>query len=96
MQTVVVNGRSKMYDANVLMSLSIQRTPDLRTNTQYIEAKERYIDETMSCNPAEAKKWMTYYMSKAIAWGVENEDRNWQYSFAAAYDILESICKHYK
>jgi len=92
MQKLAINGKVKSYDANVLMYNAEHRTADLRTNPIYENAKNRYIDETMSCNRQEAIAWMKHYMSESLTWGINNKDRRWQYSFAAAYDIFNSLC----
>ena len=66
---------------------------DFRNDADYIDAKNWFIDSTMSCDQEEAINWMKYYMANAIAYGIQTKNLDWRTKFLAAYDILEGLVK---
>lgn len=63
----------------------------IRSSELYKEAKEFYIDETMSCDEEEATRELKLWEKDAIAFGYETKDRDWRVFFLAAFDLIESI-----
>ena len=57
----------------------------------YLDAKDWFIETTMSCDQSEAIRWMQYYMSNAIAYGIQTKDLDWRTKFLAAYDLFNSL-----
>ena len=87
--------KAKDYDPNaVALKLNLSN-PDknLRVQPKYIEAKNMFIDCTMSCDYNEAAGWMRYWMEDAIAYGICTKDRAWAYFFLAAYDIHNALIR---
>ena len=86
----------RYYDVNMLAFLI--RSDYERVDVNYLElsdyrdTKDWFIDSTMSCDLDEAKQWMKYYMSNAIAYGIQTKNIDWQTKFMAAYDIFNSLC----
>lgn len=87
--------RARVYDANMLASLLVQRNPskDLRTQREYREAEDIYYELTMSCDRGEALAWLRYWMANAIAYGLTTKDTKWGYFFLAAYDIQSRLAR---
>lgn len=86
----------KYYDVNMLAFLITSDYEKASVNylelPDYSDAKGWFIDSTMSCDLDEAKQWMKYYMSNAIAYGIQTKNIDWQTKFMAAYDIFSSLC----
>ena len=61
---------------------------DYTKDADYIDAREWFIETTMSCNKKEAIEWMKYYMANAIAYGIQTKNLDWKTKFLAAYDIF--------
>ena len=78
------------YDSPKQVASKIERDMkvDLRSKPKYEEAKDMFIELTMSCNLKEAKGWMTRWMLSAIAYGLSTKDLDWRYFYLAAYDIF--------
>lgn len=64
---------------------------NLRVQPKYEEAKDMFIELTMSCNTIEAKRWMTYWMLSAKVYGDLENDLDWRYFYLAAYDIYVEL-----
>ena len=61
---------------------------DYREDADYIDAKEQFIDSTLSCNEEETIYWMEYFMANAIAYGIQTRKPDWRTKFLAAYDLF--------
>ena len=69
------------------------KTGDIREEAEYIDAKEWFIDSTMSCDQQEATTWMKYYMANSIAYGIKTKYRDWQHKFLAAFDLYNALAQ---
>lgn len=84
---------SKSFDASTI-ALKIEynnSTVDLRNDADYVSAKDWFIETTLSCSKEEAIKWMEYYMSNAIAYGIKTKNLDWRTKFLAAWDLFNSL-----
>lgn len=81
------------YDASTIAFQIEYNNPgtDFRTDADYVDASHWMIDSTMSCDQEEAINWMTYYMSNAIAYGIETKNLDWRTKFLAAYDLFNEL-----
>ena len=87
--------RAQYYDARTLVfkiEYNAHGLEPLRTSEDYKDAKEWFVDTTMSCTLEEAKNWMEYYMANAIAYGVVTKNLDWRTKFLAAYDLYDELC----
>lgn len=87
--------KASAYEASIV-AFQIEynsKTEDLRLNPDYIDAKEWFIDTTMSCDREEATNWMKYYMANAIAYGIQTKNLDWRTKFLAAYDLYNGLIK---
>lgn len=85
--------KAQSYQANVV-ALQIElahKTVDPRQKAEYSEAKNIFIECTMSCNQKEAAGWMEYWAVNAIAYGLQTKAKDWQYKFLAAYDLWSEL-----
>lgn len=90
--------KAQCYDASTVAFQIEYNNPtiDFRNDADYEDAKNWFIDTTMSCDKKEAINWMTYYMANAIAYGIETKNLDWRTKFLAAWDLFNSLTKgHY-
>lgn len=82
--------KAQYYDAGTLSFMIEYNHPDrnLRDEFDYKDAKDWFIETTMSCNKDERINWMKYYMANAIAYGIQTKNPDWQHKFLAAYDLF--------
>jgi len=64
---------------------------DYKDDPDYKDAKYWFIETTMTCVPEEARIWMEYYMTNAIAYGIKTKNLDWRTKFLAAWDIFETL-----
>lgn len=83
--------KARTYDARTLAFQIDYTDPTVRGSKKYEEAKDAFIDTTMSCDLDEAINWMNWYMVDAIAYGIVTKDRDWRYLFLAAYDLYNDL-----
>ena len=90
--TSKVKVKDLMFCTRTLAS-SIEKahTNNAREKAEYKDAENIFLDCTMSCNKSEAINWMKYWMSNAIAYGLQTRNPDWQYKFLAAYDLFNSL-----
>ena len=69
---------------------------DYKADPDYIEARQIFIDTTMSCNQLEAVKWLEHYMANAIAYGFFTKNLDWKTKFLAAYDLWKPMPSCFK
>ena len=62
----------------------------------YKDAKDWFIDSTMSCDKQEAINWMKYYMANAIAYGIETKNLDWRTKFMAAWDLFRGLTSDWR
>lgn len=82
---------AKYYDANVLAWQVKSSLGDWEKDADYIEATDAFIDVTMSCNAEERINWLEYFMSNAIAYGIQTKNRDWRGKYLAAYNLLKGV-----
>ena len=89
------NMKAKAYDAGTVAYQIEYNNPavDFRSEADYEDAKNWFIETTMSCNEREAINWMSYYMANAIAYGIQTKALDWRTKFLAAYDLFNSLTK---
>lgn len=81
--------KAQHYDVvEVQRSIVARANTDLRKTADYDDAKDWFIDTTMSCTQREAISWMNYYMANAIAYGIQTKNLDWRTKFLAAYDLF--------
>lgn len=89
--------KAQFYDAGVVRMQAVRAFEnqgiDYKTLPDYEDAKHWFIETTMSCNKNEAIEWMKYYMSNAIAYGIQTKNLDWRTKFLAGYDIFNSLTK---
>lgn len=85
--------KARAYEASVVAFQIEYRHPneDLRTESEYTDAHDTFIELTMSCDEDEAVGWMKSWMAQAIAYGICTKNRDWQHKFLAAFDIFNSL-----
>lgn len=85
--------KAQYYDTKTVafQILHNEKNVDLRKTDDYQDAKEWFIETTMSCDEAEAMQWMNYYMANAIAYGIQTKHLDWRTKFLAAYDIANGL-----
>ena len=66
---------------------------DFREDADYVDAKNWFLETTMSCNKREAINWMKYYMANAIAYGIQTKNKDWRTKFLAAFDLYNELTK---
>ena len=67
------------------------RGKDYSLDPDYEDARDWFIETTMSCNRSEALNWMKYYMANAIAYGIMTKNLDWKTKFLAAWDLFHEI-----
>jgi len=89
----MIKQKAQSYEASVVAYQIEYNNPgiDFRTDADYIDAKDWFIETTMSCDKKEAINWMQYYMANAIAYGIETKNLDWRTKFLAAYDLFNSL-----
>ena len=89
--------KAQAYDAAVVATHAMkafeQDGLDYKEDADYVDAKDWFIDTTMSCDEKEAIGWMQYYMANAIAYGIQTKNLDWRTKFLAAWDLFNSITK---
>ena len=87
--------KAQAYDAGTVAHLISYNNPgvDFRSEADYKDAKNWFIETTMSCTEKEAIGWMKYYMENAIAYGIQTKNKDWRTKFLAAYDLFNSLTK---
>lgn len=85
--------KARAYDVKVVAFQIEYSNPEVnfRENKEYQDAKDSYIDMTMSCDRDEAKDWMKYFMSNSIAYGICTKNLDWRPKFLAAFDLFNSF-----
>lgn len=85
--------KARAYEASVV-AFKIEyshKDTDLRQEQEYKDAKDCFIELTMSGTEAEAIQAMKMWMADAIAYGISTKNRDWQHKFLAAYDLFNSL-----
>lgn len=87
--------KAQSYEASVV-AMQAERAfglngKDYKEEPDYIDAKEWFLETTMSCNEAEAINWMKYYMANAIAYGIQTKNLDWRTKFLAAWDLFKHL-----
>lgn len=85
--------KARAYEASVV-AFKIEyshKDTDLRQEQEYTDAKDCFVELTMSCDKDEAIAWMKGWMEDAIAYGISTKNRDWQHKFLAAYDLFNSL-----
>lgn len=85
--------KASMYEAPVVAMQAERCSQNYKEEPDYLDAKEWFIETTMSCNQEEAINWMKYYMTNAIAYGIATKNLDWRTKFLAAWDLFESLTK---
>ena len=87
--------KAQVYDARMVAFQITYNNKgyDFRQDSDYEDAKDWFIETTMSCNEGEAIRWMEYYMANAIAYGIQTKARDWRTKFLAAYDLFNSLTR---
>lgn len=85
--------KASSYDAGTVAFQIKQSNPgvDFKNDPDYKDAKDWFIETTMSCDRDEAINWMNYYMANAIAYGIQTKNLDWRTKFLAAYDIQKTL-----
>lgn len=87
--------KAQAYDANIVAMKAMRcfelKCIDYKEAPGYTDARETFLDLTMSCDREEAANWMNYWMSNAIAYGIQTKKMDWKTKFLAAYDLFEEI-----
>lgn len=86
--------KARAYEASIVAFQIEYSNPgvDFRKDADYKDAQFWFLETTQSCNRAEAIKWMAYYMSNAIAYGIQTKNKDWRTKFLAAYDLYNGLC----
>lgn len=81
--------KAKGYDLGTIEFLIQYNNPkrDFRSEAEYKEAYDMFIELTMSCNEKEAISWAKYWVMNSIAYGNQTKDRKWMVFFMAANDL---------
>ena len=81
--------KAQGYDLGTIEFLIRYNNPDrnFEEEAEYKEARDVFLDVTMSCNEAEAVQWMEYFVVNAIAYGIATKSRDWMPKFLAANDL---------
>lgn len=87
--------KAQAYDAGTVAFQIKYNNPtiDFRSEADYEDAKNWFVETTMSCNEGEAINWMKYYMANAIAYGIQTKNKDWRTKFLAAWDLFNSLTK---
>lgn len=84
--------KAQAYEASVVAMQAAHsfevKCIDYREDPDYVDAREWFIDTTMSCDRKEAIQWMKYYMANAIAYGIQTKNLDWKTKFLAAWDLF--------
>ena len=87
--------KSQAYEASVVAMQAMHNfeicNEDYKENADYIDAKNWFVETTMSCDKDEAVNWMKYYMANAIAYGIQTKNLDWRTKFLAAWDLFKSL-----
>lgn len=87
--------KAQAYEASVVAEQARQAFEkagdDYKANPDYEDAKNWFIETTMSCDNDEAINWMKYYMANAIAYGIQTKFLDWRTKFLAAWDLFVSL-----
>lgn len=85
--------KARCYEASVVAFQIDYNNPynNFREDDDYKDAKDWFIETTMSCNTSEAVDWMKYYMANAIAYGIVTKNLDWMTKFLAAYDLFVDL-----
>ena len=92
------NMKAKAWEASIVAAKIEYNNPNVgfREDADYKDAMHWFIDSTMSCTEEEAIRWVKYYMSNAIAYGIQTKNLDWRTKFLAAWDLFNSLTKgHY-
>ena len=54
------------YNADMLADIILKKYSGIRASSEYMQERNRLIDETMSCNRDEQRGWMRFYMTEAV------------------------------
>ena len=81
-------------DCKVIQMLCVKALGDnFKNEPDYKDAQDWFIETTMACDKAEAMNWMKYYMTNAIAYGIETKNLDWRTKFLAAYDLFNGLAQ---
>ena len=85
--------KAQAYEASVVAFQIEYDNPgvDFKQDADYIDAKDWFIETTMSCDKDEAINWMKYYMANAIAYGIQTKSLDWRTKFLAAWDLFKEL-----
>lgn len=85
--------KAKSYDVDTIAFQIDYNNPgvDFTKDPDYEDAHYWFIETTMSCTKEEAINWMKYYMSNAIAYGIQTKNLDWRTKFLAALDIFSNL-----
>ena len=90
--TAKMKAKNLAFDSKTLQMACVKSVgEDYKNNADYKDAKEWFIETTMSCDQEEAVNWMKYYMSNAIAYGIQTQNLDWRTKYLAAYDLFNSL-----
>lgn len=87
--------KAKAYDAKVV-AFQAKRAfeaagVNYKETAEYKDAKNWFVETTMSCDRGEAMNWMKFYMANAIAYGIQTKNLDWRDKFLAACDLFNEI-----
>ena len=89
--------KAQAYDISIVSMQAMQafekNGKEYKEEADYKDAKNWFIETTMSCDQQEAVNWMKYYMANAIAYGIETKNLDWRTKFLAAYDLYMGLTK---
>lgn len=71
----------------------IKNKDKIRKLEDYADAKDTFIEVTMSCTKDEAIRWMIFFMHNSLGYGVMTSGDKWKSMYLAAYDIYSSLTK---
>ena len=85
--------KAQAFDASTVVFLISYNNPtiDFRSESDYKDSKNWFLETTMSCTGKEAIGWMKYYMANAIAYGIQTKNKDWRTKFLAAWDLFNSL-----
>lgn len=85
--------KAKAYDADVVAMKCEEAfgEKNYKGSEDYQDAKDWFIETTVSCDKKEAINWMKYYMANAIAYGIQTKNLDWRYKFMAAFDLFNML-----
>lgn len=85
--------KAQAYDADIVaLKLELYGGGEtIRQSESYTDAKEWFLETTMSCDKGERINWLKYYMINAIAYGIATKDLDWRNKYLAAYDIFKGL-----